>query len=176
MLNETQLLFIIELSVFIAAEFAWKPLQPMSMDQVVSLGSSSNASGASKDPRPIQQVDLEMTLTRRWAERMRVPEIARWVGNEASLTDDAFRPKTYTVRLETGNFLAAVEESEFTTRHALRLVFDPSPYPPRSEWKEPEGGPDANRPWEWTKFYGRESPELKMWTPPRTWGETCVVC
>jgi len=122
-----------------------------------------------------------MTLTTR---RLEQPQSARYLINEALLTDDAFLPKTYSLRLEKGNFLTPCDElssfeDEFTPRFALRLAFDKSPYPPREEWKEPEGAPDAVKMWKWKAFVSRSSPELKLLkkhgdnsTPWRD----CVVC
>jgi len=100
--------------------------------------------------------------------------------NELLLTDDAFLPKTYTISLEKGNFLSPHDasipfENEFTPRFALRLVFDKSPYPPRHEWKEPDGAPDMVKMWEWKEFCGEESAELKS-KSLFTWGGNCVVC
>ena len=83
--------------------------------------------------------------------------------NELSLTDDAFRPKSYTVRIERGNFIEPCcigYSSSESPRFALRLLFDKSPYPPRSEWKEPEGGPDGGQFWNHVEFVSRNSPDL----------------
>ena len=89
-----------------------------------------------------------------------------WKLNESLLTDEAFKPKTFSVMLEKGNFLTPQDEmlsaeDKYTPRFAFRPEFDRSPYPPRSEWKEPQGAPDAMKMWEWKDFVGRKSPELK---------------
>lgn len=74
--------------------------------------------------------------------------------NQSLFTDDAVLPKTYTIRLEKGNFLTEYdtilleEEDQYTPRFAIRLYFDKSPYPPRHEWKDPGGAPDAMKMWE----------------------------
>jgi hypothetical protein len=85
--------------------------------------------------------------------------------NELGLTDDAFRPKSYTIRIEKGNFTEPCHvgySSSYTPpRFALRLLFDKSPYPPRSEWRKPEGGPDSGQFWDHIEFVGRISPELE---------------
>lgn len=50
--------------------------------------------------------------------------------------------------------ISSSNEPEFL----LRLVFDKSPYPPRSEWKKPEGGPDGGQFWDHKEFVSRRSP------------------
>ncbi|OAQ97918.1 hypothetical protein LLEC1_08043 [Akanthomyces lecanii] len=89
-------------------------------------------------------------------------------GTGEALRDGAFRPKTYALRLEQGEFRAqscAPEEGQAqaaaTTQHRprfqLRLTLDPSPYPPREEWLRPERAPDSMRFWEWTQFCSRQA-------------------
>ncbi|MCJ1345800.1 hypothetical protein MMC31_004009, partial [Peltigera leucophlebia] len=152
-----------ELNIWIAAELEWKLQSPESVDQVVDISSSGDTH---KDPHLISQFDIELTLAKRCIPRMRRLETQSWRINESLLTDDAFMPKTYTVRLEKGNFLTPYDamrpdEDQYTPRFALRLAFNESPYPPRHEWKDPGGAPDAMRMWEWKDFCGRKSPGLK---------------
>jgi hypothetical protein len=81
-----------------------------------------------------------------------------------ALTDDAFQPKSYSIRIEKGNFTEPSfvgSESPSRPRYALRLLFDKSPYPPREEWREPEGGPDSGKFWGHKEFVGRDAPELE---------------
>lgn len=176
LLNKVKLVCRHELNIWIAAEFEWKAQKPESLDQVVNLSSISDTR---KDPHHISQFDIELTLAKRRIPRMRRPETQGWRINESLLTDEAFLPKTYTVRLEEGNFLTPYdlmlpEEDQYTPRFALRLAFDKSPYPPRHEWKEPGGAPDAMKMWEWKDFCGRQSPELKTQRVRHAWGN-CVV-
>ena len=103
------------------------------------------------------QFEIELTLTRRKPVRKGF-DWSRWRINEHNLTDAAFRPKTYTVTLERGGtFLTPWDVDRdkgipFMPRFASRLSFEPSPNPPREEWKEPVGAPDANEFWEWKQF------------------------
>lgn len=149
------------MSVWIAAEFEWKPQDTALVDQVVEIKKTP-----SKGPCCIGQIEIEMTLTKRRTPRFCQGAGARYSGiNESCLTDDAFLPKKYNITLETGSFLAPWDingqwEAEYP-RYALRLRFDKSPYPPLPEWKRPDLGPDANKFWEWKEFVGRESAELK---------------
>lgn len=81
-----------------------------------------------------------------------------------ALTDAAFQPKLYSIRIEKGNFTEpcfAGSESPLRPRYALRLLFDRSPYPPREEWREPGGGPDSGQFWGHTEFVARDAPELE---------------
>ncbi|KAI9787842.1 MAG: hypothetical protein M1816_007409 [Peltula sp. TS41687] len=168
-----------ELNIWIAAELEWKPQMPESLDQVVDDISSIGSTG--KDhPHLISQFDIELTLAKRRIPMMRRPDTQKWRINESLLTDDAFLPKMYTLRLEKGNFLTPYDamlpqEDQYTPMFARRLAFDKSPYPPRHEWKEPAGAPDAMRMWEWKNFCGRQLPELKMQADEHTWWGNCVV-
>jgi hypothetical protein len=65
--------------------------------------------------------------------------------NAGSLTDDAFQPKSFIVRIEDGNFFTPESvctfkktgrSSEKTPDWTKRLVFDKSPYPLESDWKD----------------------------------------
>lgn len=165
-----------ELNVWIAAEFDWKPQSSESLDQVVDISSDTR-----KDPHLIGQFDIELTLTKRRIPKLGHAEMHNYRINESLLSDDAFLPKTYTVRLEKGNFLTSfealrTEEIQYIPRFALRLVFDKSPYPARYEWKEPEGAPDAMKLWEWKDFCGRQLPEVRMQGVRYAWWKNCVVC
>lgn len=171
LLNKWKLVCCHETNLSIAAEFEWKSLNPETLDQAVDMSSIDNTR---KDPRLLSQVDIELTLAKRRIPRLRNPEMQEWKMNESLLIDDAFLPKTYGIRLEEGNFLTpsdamSPKEDKYTPRFALRLAFDKSPYPPRHEWKEPEGAPDAMRMWEWKDFYGRQSAELKRHGDRDTW-------
>ncbi|KAI9833359.1 MAG: hypothetical protein M1819_003754 [Sarea resinae] len=130
-----------ELNIFIAAEFAWEPKNPTSLGGI---------GGTRRNPHPISQFGIEMTLAKRATPRMREPQWRGWLINELLITDGAFLPKACTVKLEKGNFLTPYTidyiisgEGPYTPHYAIRLAFDKSPYPPRQEWKEPTGAPDS---------------------------------
>lgn len=166
------------MNIWIAAEFEWKPQRAESLDQVVDI---SSIAAIHTNPHLISQFDIELTLTKRRIPRIRLPETQKWKINESLLTEEAFLPKTYTIRLEKGNFLTPYDsklpkEDQYTPRFALRLAFDKSPYPPRHEWKEPGGAPDAMKMWEWKDFCGRQSPALKTQGNKLTLWRNCVVC
>jgi hypothetical protein len=83
--------------------------------------------------------------------------------NEGSLKNEAFLSKSFTVHIEQGNFstpghlLSSLDDGDrYDWRYAMRLVFEPSPYPPEGEWKETFGG----RPWEFREFVGRRDKGL----------------
>lgn len=103
--------------------------------------------------------------------------------NECSLSDDAFRPKSFTIRIEKGDFTEPIwvgSKDSYRPRYEIRLLFDKSPYPPRAEWKKPEGGPDSNNFWDNIEFVGRRAEELDNKrtamndVTPTGWG-SCVV-
>ncbi|KAI9683733.1 MAG: hypothetical protein M1822_005923 [Bathelium mastoideum] len=147
-----------EFNYWILAELRWKSLKSSNSDQDM-------ASTWAKTPRLLGQLDIEITLINQ------LPKCAEGTAlssrpnlNADTLVDDAFQPKSYTIKIERGNFIEPccigytnLQESRF----ALRLVFDKSPYPPRSEWKEPEGGPDGGQFWDIKEFVARESRDLR---------------
>ncbi|PYH94040.1 hypothetical protein BO71DRAFT_399208 [Aspergillus ellipticus CBS 707.79] len=143
-----------ELNIWIAAEFDWKLQSPECLEQTVNLDTKS------QKPQVLSEFDIELTLTQR---RISGCETKNYRINEALLTESAFEPKTYRVRLEKGKFLTQFDSmyavsTRDSMRFALRLVFDKSPYPLREQWKEPDGAPDALRFWDWTEFCAREVP------------------
>ncbi|KAE9368312.1 hypothetical protein N431DRAFT_485870 [Stipitochalara longipes BDJ] len=150
---------------WIASELEWKSIKlPNSVRppaQVVETASASQ----NKGPHFLGQLHLEITLIKRLPEWARDSGLSKGTMlNERGLTDDAFRPKSYNIRIEKGHFVEPSYigvSTEYKTRFALRLLFDRSPYPPRSQWREPERGPDGGRFWDHKEFVGRISNELK---------------
>ncbi|KAE8366757.1 hypothetical protein BDV27DRAFT_124901 [Aspergillus caelatus] len=146
----------LELVVWIAAEFDWKPQNPECLSQPIDLPTNPP-----KRPSHLTQFNIEIALTKR-----RIPALGdavnRRIINEQLLTDAAFLPKKYTIKLESGQFLCASDVGggySDSPRFGTRLSFDRSPYPPREEWKETDGGVDANKFWEWREFCSRRLPE-----------------
>jgi hypothetical protein len=165
---------------FIALELEWKSLSSPQPGQVVETASATRR----RSPQLLGQLNLEITLTKRLVQDLD-PSIMRQntIMNEHSLSDDAFRAKSFTVRIEKGNFTEPSWvgfKGSYRPRYALRLLFDKSPYPPREEWKKPEGGPESNHFWDHVEFVGRRSPELDKKgiamndADPAGWG-SCVV-
>jgi len=111
----------------ILAEFKWKVTDVKPSDQVF---------GDSESPRLVSLLNMEITLTKHLnPARNKEPE-----PKHINVTDDALRPKLFNVRLEEGIF-PLPEDFDLhgpgvKTPYEKRLVFDPSPYPPASEWKQ----------------------------------------
>ncbi|RYP08433.1 hypothetical protein DL765_008788 [Monosporascus sp. GIB2] len=157
-----QLVLRRDMPIAICAEIEWRPVKPESFDEA-NLDLDGGADGGS--PSAVAEFEVEITLTKRrpasWGPKVESLRI-----NEHQLTEAAFAPKTYRVTLERGEFRSREDLSRFgafempgwAERFALRLRFDKSPYPPRQEWRQPEGMPDANRVWEWKEFCGRRFP------------------
>ncbi|KUJ11653.1 uncharacterized protein LY89DRAFT_722759 [Mollisia scopiformis] len=150
----------IESCWFIAVELEWKVLSPPQPKQIVN-----NIRVTRTDPQLLGHLNLEITLTKRLAPGVNTSIMREGnMLNERILSDEALRTKYFTVRMEKGNFRepcwSLMGSTESSTRYALRLLFDKSPYPPREEWKEPEGAPDSNMFWDNIEFVGRNSPEL----------------
>lgn len=177
-LTNMKLTLGLEFSVWILAEFEWKARNPESLEQVVDL---SNLGGSRKNPQLVSQFEIDLTLTKRRIPPANGPDKQKWKINEDRLTDDAFRPKTYTVRLDKGNFLTTydsnyIKEPDWVPRYALRLTFEPSPYPPRHEWKEDVCGVDTLKFWDYKEFCARASPELKRQAAGYALWENCIIC
>lgn len=165
---------------WIAADLEWKSIEPLNRDK--PQGQIASATW-NKSPHLLGQLKLEITLTNRLPRRVQTSILSKsTIINELGLEDDAFRPKSYTIRIERGNFIEPCyigSVSSHRLRFALRLVFDKSPYPPRSEWRKPDGGPDGGQFWDHKEFVGRSSPELEkqgraMNEPLADW-YTCTV-
>lgn len=157
-----------ELNVWIAAEFDWKPQNPKVLDQIINTPSSNSTGKTSL----LSEFDIELTLSKRRIPGMGDPDPDK-PGyrrlNEAQLTKDAFLPKKYTIRLEKGVFVPSVDAKIYKfknpSKFALRLAFDKAPYPSREEWKEPGGAAqDALLFWEWNEFCREELPSSGGWT------------
>ncbi|KAI0598769.1 hypothetical protein F4775DRAFT_554264 [Biscogniauxia sp. FL1348] len=133
----------VEFNLYVAAEFDWKP-QPSSqaLDSVINPDTNQAL---------LAEYNLELTLTKR-----RIPSLGNTSTegaqiNEAHLTDAAFVPKTYTIRLEKGRFPVSRNVSVWANWwYGLRIVFDKSPFPPLEEWQG-----KATSTVEGNKFYDR---------------------
>ncbi|KAH8812553.1 hypothetical protein F5884DRAFT_855850 [Xylogone sp. PMI_703] len=154
----------LEFVYFIAVEIKWKSIKPPDPVKPPSQIVEPSNAGQNKGPKLLGQLDLEITLVKQLPQWARDSNLSKsTILNELSLTEDAFQPKLYTIRIEKGNFTEPCYvgyQGSYKPRFALRIVFEKSPYPPRAEWKKPEGGPDANQFWDHTEFVSRRSPEL----------------
>ncbi|KAI8959227.1 hypothetical protein F5Y11DRAFT_333834 [Daldinia sp. FL1419] len=152
-------------NVWIAAELQWKSLGSLGdSSENIETPSQAASSAQGRGPRLLGQLNVEITLEKRLPESVRTTILSKsTIINELSLTDEAFRPKSYTLRIERGNFIEPCYvgfPSADKPRFALRLIFNKSPYPPRPEWRKPDGGPDGGQFWDHVEFVARVSPEL----------------
>lgn len=139
-----------------ANEFEWKIKNMDHFDGSVNIDDKSRSR---TKPCVISQFDIEITMLKRLTPYYKSHEgTTDWLERNPRLNDEAFRPKTYTVRLEKGYFLDAYGAATLKThstyrvpRYALRLLFDKSPYPPEQEWNSESWKPSA---WEWKDFNG----------------------
>jgi hypothetical protein len=156
---------------WIAAQTEWKSIEARdsSHGHVAEIETTAQNN---KGPQLLGQLRLEITLTKRLPQRVESSILSKsTIINERSLTDDAFRPKSFTVTLEKGNFIEPcyigyLSASSDKPRFALQLLFDHSPYPPRCEWKKPEGGPDGGQFFHHKQFVSRLSPDLDKRAKP----------
>lgn len=84
-------------------------------------------------------IEISLSLTKRRPESDGDPEVQQDI-----LNDEAYREKTYHLRLEKGSFEVPKRTTYFYTPvYTYRLLWDVSPYPPLEEWsyQDPaEGG------------------------------------
>ncbi|KAI0157856.1 hypothetical protein GGR52DRAFT_564390 [Hypoxylon sp. FL1284] len=148
---------------WITAEFEWKSIE--SLPESTKTAVMTSDGGQNGHPQLLGQLHLQITLLKRLPSRVQgsVLKTSTMI-NEHSLTDDAFRPKLFIIRIEKGNFIEPNSIGCFPaygkSRFAMRLLFDTSPYPPRSEWRAPEKGPDDGQFWTHVEFVGRSFSEL----------------
>jgi hypothetical protein len=160
----------------ICAELGWRSIQPLNHVEPPTQSTSWN-----NGPRLLGQLDLETTLNKQLPQHFRSSCLANVV-NEHVLTDDAFKPKLYTVRIEKGDFMSPSSigfSSKFEARFALRLMFDKSPYPSRSQWKNPDKGACCYPFSDFKEFVSRASPNVvhqrRAMNDKSTYLNSCVV-
>ncbi|KAJ4145454.1 hypothetical protein LMH87_004304 [Akanthomyces muscarius] len=139
---------------WIAADIEWKSAEISVAAEAQAVGPSATASAA--DAEITSQLQIQMTLTKRLPQKAQSSILTQsTLVNEYSLTDEAYKTKSYTVRVEKGRFMEPCRvgyADESAKKFNLRLVFDPSPYPPKSEWKSLERGVEDGHFWNHTQF------------------------
>lgn len=134
-------------------------------------------------PRLIAQLYLEITLTGEVPPQDKETFIKRPTINRDHLTDDAFQPKFFNVRIEDGQFATPVSLSAAVRLPRLFpgvpdkvwtkcLVFDNSPFPPAPQWKEDAYwgicNPEGTNCWDFKDFvaYFTIRQSRSNWIPP----------
>lgn len=138
-------------------EFNWKALDPKALEQPID-----DSRHSSKSVECLGYLSVEIELTHRLAQRdERFGKMLNEITPEHQnpFTDDAFRPKTYTIRLERGAFVlpfivGSGQSVQNEPKYSLRLVFDQSPYPASREWKRPDR---AGGCYKWKEFVRLDS-------------------
>ncbi|PYI19615.1 hypothetical protein BO99DRAFT_432524 [Aspergillus violaceofuscus CBS 115571] len=139
-------------------------LAPGLTDGWNTVKTSGSGTGTMRIPSAAKEIEfsVQITYTTRRPLEFNGPE--RRLLNEDCLTEQAFQPKTFKIRLEYGQFFHQWETQrtgvpDWSYPYALRLVFDPSPYPPREEWTAAWGDAvlDYQRFWQRTEFCGHHS-------------------
>lgn len=132
----------------------WKSAENAVMADAQAGGPSTTASAA--DVEMMGQLQIQMTLTKRLPKKAQSTILAQsTLVNEHSLTEEAYKRKSYIVRVEKGRFMEPCRvgyADDSAKNFDLRLVFDPSPYPPKSEWKSLERGVEDGQFWNHTQF------------------------
>lgn len=118
-------------------EFDWKTLNPQALEQVIDM--------SGRGVECLAYLSIEITMTDRLALRdERFGEMLKKITPHRRIpfTEGAFRPKTYTIRVERGAFdipwlvdYGDAESRRLCPQYSLRLVFDLSPYPASRVWK-----------------------------------------
>lgn len=149
-------------------EFDWKTLNPQALEQVIDM--------SGRGVECLAYLSIEITMTDRLALRdERFGEMLKKITPHRRIpfTEGAFRPKTYTIRVERGAFdipwlvdYGDAESRRLCPQYSLRLVFDLSPYSASQDWKQPD---DANGCDKWKEFVSLES------SLPQTLLSRCIV-
>lgn len=148
--NSKQLTCASGLTLFIAVEFEWRPVNN-------ALGKPATTGLANADnPLTLGRCNIEITLTKRLIPNLENADSSDNIWNEALLRETAFTPKRFTLTFEKGSFVSAADvkwrkkkDLWDAPRFKYRLTIDPSPYPPREEWLDPL---DQLEFWAWTQF------------------------
>lgn len=86
-------------------------------------------------------------------------EWSRFTRASGFIKEEAFLTKSFIVTLEQGDFITQYDAlgASDPPHFNFRLVFDPSPYPPREQWKDTaRPAADALKFWEWNEFCSRQ--------------------
>lgn len=147
----------IEFHTWVASEFHWKEVSS-SLGKLIPARGGDDIPTEESDPQVLGEVDLDITLTTTVCRRYRHLPPEKMRTNEHYLSDEAFRPREFKVRLERGCFSRLWGFSD--AKSEFRIVFEPSPFPPCEMWKRPDRGPKAYKFWEWKTFVEGDASEI----------------
>lgn len=97
-----------------------------------------------RKPQVLGKMKLKITLNKSVAKSLLGPLPFLPSPNEHYLSEAAFKPRTFTVTIEKGNFVPhrlIGYENNYSLRYGLRLLFDKSIYQIREWFKMPEWPP-----------------------------------
>ena len=130
------MLFGAELAPVFGRGFDWKVLNAQALESPISVPNSDSQC-------TLAHLSLELTINDYdpYIEYKNIDHYAKRTSFN-DLSDEGMKPKTYTVRLQSGRFPRPVmldlydkENFEGERGFRLRLVFDQTPYRPAKEWK-----------------------------------------
>ena len=143
--NNTQLCCRIEFVIFIDAIIEWKPADSSFYHQMIT---DQAMVGTDYSEGESATFSLEITLTKQPPAHVKSPV------NDRRLNDAAFEPKIYTLCIEKGIFPTTHPRTlRSGPVYELRLTLDPSPFPPRNEWKASKGGHIKKEFWKQHQFF-----------------------
>ncbi|KAJ4386029.1 hypothetical protein N0V93_008920 [Gnomoniopsis smithogilvyi] len=138
-----EIILIHEARAWIGAQTEWKCLDGaaiLNRDIPCIVDGQGDASAQDRARNNlIADISMEITITKRVITSRGTVEGLDL--NEFYLKDQAFTPKRYFARLESGTFMTTMEEKlkaipPWTPRFKYRLSFDTSPYPQSEDWKD----------------------------------------
>lgn len=153
-----------EFDIFVAAHFIWESRRPDTLTTVIDATAESQSHA-----RLLDEFDIELALSKCRVQGVGIVDIDRYNINECVLLEKAFSRNAYTVRLEKGRFITVddakvidanvFDELSHSSYYSYRLIFDPSPLPPRYLWKKEAGrAPERLQFWDWKQFLARRLP------------------
>jgi hypothetical protein len=147
----------VEFNWAILAEFNYK------ITAITPTNQEQNFDKESQKPTLPVAFDIEIALTKHISPLRNGNEVDQY----KYFTPEILKPRTFHVKLEEGHF-PLPEDLEWNARtgssaetpYTRRLIFDKSPYPPLSEWKDPSWidmwkdweNPEAKNIWEKIEF------------------------
>jgi len=125
-----------------AVNIDWKSLPLPEPDK--SIKTAGISTFWSRKPQVLGRMNLEIKLSTSVAGSLLGP-LPIWPSlNEHYLSEAAFKPRTFMVTIEKGNFVhkrLVGREGNYRIRYGLRLLFSKSPYPTREGLKNPDKSP-----------------------------------
>ncbi|EAU92054.1 hypothetical protein CC1G_06041 [Coprinopsis cinerea okayama7 len=126
-----------ELTIALAAHLTWKVIDSGPVNDDDPPAQSFLGKLLRRNPPSTEALvaTIELTISKDTSPMTLVPEHRNSeIGGDRILKESGLEPKRFGVVVQRGVFQPPFWRKDFGTKYALRLSFDPSPYPPVEEW------------------------------------------